>query len=82
MGSLWVGADTIESLSCRCHLGGGNSYWEPCGNARPGGRGQGQWVLGELLALVCGSPVVELGSERWALSVMWVTVVASVALIG
>ena len=31
---------------------------------------QGQWVLGELLALVCGSPVVELGSERWALWVL------------
>ena len=43
---------------------------------------QGRWVLGELLALVCGSPLVELGSERWALWVLWATVVASVALIG
>jgi hypothetical protein len=43
---------------------------------------QGQWVLGVWVALVCGNPLVELGSERWALSVMWVTVVASVALIG
>ena len=47
-----------------------------------GVEGQGQWVLGELLALVCGSPVVELGSERWAPWVLWATVVASVALIG
>ena len=37
---------------------------------------QGQWVLGVWVALVCGNPLVELGSERWALSV------ASVALIG
>ena len=43
---------------------------------------QGQGGLGALVALVCGNPLVELGSERWALSVMWVTVVASVALIG
>ena len=43
---------------------------------------QGQWVLGALVALVCGNPLVGLCSERWALSVMWVTVVASVALIG
>ena len=31
---------------------------------------QGQWVLGALVALVCGNPLVELGSERWALWVM------------
>ena len=44
--------------------------------------GQGQWVLGEWLALVCGSPGVELGSGRWVLWVLWVTVVASVAMTG
>ena len=42
----------------------------------------GQWVLGVWAALVCRDPLVELGSVRWALSVLWVTVVASVALIG
>ena len=57
-------------------------FWVPCGNARPGGRGQGQWVPGDLLALVCGSLVVGLGSERWARWALWATVVASVALIG
>ena len=44
--------------------------------------GQDQWVLGELLALVCGSLVVGLGSGRWAHWALWATVVASVALIG
>ena len=44
--------------------------------------GQGQWVLGELLALVRGGPVVGLGSGRWAHWALWATVVVSVALIG
>ena len=43
---------------------------------------QGQWVLGELLALVCGSLVMGLGSERWARWALWATVVALVALVG
>ena len=47
-----------------------------------GVEGQGQWVLGEMLALECGSPVMGLGSERWARWALWETVVASVALIG
>ena len=44
--------------------------------------GQGQWVPGELLALVCGSPVMGLGGERWARWELWAMLVASVALIG
>ena len=44
--------------------------------------GLGVEVQGQWMALVCRNPLVELGSERWALSVLWVTVVASVALIG
>ena len=47
-----------------------------------GAEGQVQWVLGELLALVCGSPVVELGSGRLALWVLLAAVEASVALAG
>jgi hypothetical protein len=42
----------------------------------------GPWVLGVWAAPVWKNPLVELGSERWALSVLLVTVVASVALIG
>ena len=39
-------------------------------------------MLGELLALVCGRPVMGLGGERWARGELRSMVVASVALIG
>ena len=56
--------------------------WVPCGNVRPGGRGQGQWVPVGLLALVWGNPVMGLGCERWARGELGLMVVASVALFG